>query len=180
MKNTPLYILRLAITLLLVTALVAAALAGVNAITKDRIAANKAAKIQEAIAQVLPGGAGAASETPVNTGIIKTLYQTASGYAVEVTPVGFNAEVTMMVGIAEGKVTGIAIVSHTETAGLGAVAAAQTAAGESFRNQFNGLSGVLAVDKDGGAVDSITGATITSRAVTSGVNAALEYVKNLG
>ena len=179
MKNTPLYILRLAVTLLLVTALVAAALAGVNAITKDRIAANKAAKIQEAIAQVLPGS-GTASETPVNAGIVKTLYQTASGYAVEVAPVGFSAEVTMMVGIAEGKVTGVAIVSHTETAGLGAVAAAKTAAGEAFRNQFSGLSGVLAVDKDGGSIDSITGATITSKAVTTGINAALEYVKSLG
>lgn len=180
MKSTPLYILRLAITLLLVTALVAAALAGVNTITVDRIAANKAAKLQQAITQVLPAGASSPTATAVNTGSVKTLYTTDAGYAVEVAPVGFSAEITMMVGIADGMVTGIAIVSHTETAGLGAVAAAQNAAGETFRNQFSGLSGSLAVDKDGGSVDSITGATITSRAVTDGINAALEFVKSLG
>lgn len=180
MKNTPMYILRLAVTLLLVTALVAAALAGVNYITKDLIAANKQAKLQQAIAQVLPEGASAPTQTAVNSGIVKTLYTTDAGYAVEVAPVGFSAEVTMMVGIADGKVTGVAIVSHTETAGLGAVAAAKTTAGETFRNQFIDLSGTLAVDKDGGTVDSITGATITSRAVTAGINAALEYIKNMG
>ena len=180
MKNTPLYILRLAVTLLLVTALVAAALAGINTLTKDRIAANKAEKLQKAISQVLPGGAAGAVATPVNAGIVKNLYTTDSGYAVEVAPAGFSAEITMMVGIVDGKVAGIAIVSHTETAGLGAIAAAQTAAGESFRGQFEGLSDSLSVDKDGGSIDSITGATITSRAVTAGVNAALEYVKSLG
>ena len=180
MKNTPMYILRLAVTLLLVTALVAAALASVNYITKDMIAANKQAKLQQAIAQVLPEGASNPKGTAVNAGIVKTLYTTDVGYAVEVAPVGFNAEITMMVGIADGNVTGIAVVSHTETAGLGAVAAAKNTAGETFRNQFVDLSGTLAVDKDGGTVDSITGATITSRAVTEGVNAALEYIKNMG
>lgn len=179
MKNTPMYILRLAATLLIITALVAAALSGINYITKDRIAANKQAKLLAAIEQVLPGAADP-TETAVNSGIVKTLYTTDKGYAVEVAPVGFSAELTMMVGIADGKVTGIAVVSHTETAGLGAVAAAKTAAGEAFRGQYEGLSGTLAVDKDGGTIDSLTGATITSKAVTEGVNAALEYVAALG
>ena len=180
MNSTPKYILRLALTLVLITSLVAAALAGVNAITKDRIAALKEAKIQEAITRVLPEGAGNAVATKVDSGIVKTLYTTGAGYAVEVVPAGFSAEITMMVGVVDGKVTGIAIVSHTETAGLGAVAAAENQAGDAFRNQFRGLFGVLAVDKDGGGIDSLTGATVTSRAVTEGVNAALEYVAGLG
>ena len=180
MNSTSKYILRLALTLVLITSLVAAALAGVNAITKDRIAALKEAKIQEAIARVLPEGAGEAVATKVDSGIVKTLYTTDAGYAVEVAPVGFSAEITMMVGVADGKITGIAIVSHTETAGLGAVAAAENQAGDAFRSQFQGLSGALAVDKDGGVIDSLTGATVTSRAVTEGVNAALEYVAGLG
>ena len=180
MKNTPMYILRLTLTLFLITALVAAALAGVNAITKDRIAALKAEKTQKAIAQVLPEGAGEATATAVDQGIVKTLYTTDLGYAVEVTPAGFSAEITMMVGVAEGKVTGIVIVSQTETAGLGAVAAAANSAGDAFRGQFVGLSGALAVDKDGGTIDSLTGATVTSRAITEGVNAALEYIASLG
>lgn len=180
MKNTPMYILRLTLTLFLITALVAAALAGVNAITKDRIAALKAEKTQKAIAQVLPEGAGEATATAVDQGIVKTLYTTDLGYAVEVAPAGFSAEITMMVGVAEGKVTGIVIVSQTETAGLGAVAAAANSAGDAFRGQFVGLSGALAVDKDGGTIDSLTGATVTSRAITEGVNAALEYIASLG
>ena len=75
---------------------------------------------------------------------------------------------------------GIDIISHTETAGLGAVAAADNAKGEYFRNQFGGQGGTLAVDKDGGTIEALTSATITSRAVVTGVNAALECVKNLG
>ena len=80
----------------------------------------------------------------------------------------------------ELKVTGISIIKHTETAGLGAVAAAGTPAGEAFRSQFVGASGSVAVTKDGGEMDAITGATITSRAICAGVNAALECVAKMG
>ena len=87
----------------------------------------------------------------------------------------------MMVGIDnDGKVLGISVVSQTETAGLGAVCAATTSAGENFRGQFVGMGGQVQVDKDGGEVDSITGATITSRAVCDGINAALNCVVNMG
>ena len=85
-----------------------------------------------------------------------------------------------MVGISnEGKVTGISIISHTETAGLGAVAAAENDKGQVFRDQFVGMSGHLAITKDGGDVDAITGATVTSRAITEGVNQALEFYEYL-
>ena len=73
--------------------------------------------------------------------------------------------------------TGISVISHTETPGLGAVAAANNAKGEAFRGQFVGQSGVLSV---GDQIDGMSGATITSKAVTTGVNAALEFVENLG
>ena len=180
-ESNALYIARLTLTLLLITALVAAALAGVNAVTADKIAQIQAEKTQKAIVEVLPIVLSAEPQvTQVNSGIIKTLYTTEVGYAVEVTPSGFDGEITMMVGIADGKVTGISIISHTETPGLGAVAAAESAKGEQFREQFAGQSGQMAVTKDGGTIDAITSATITSRAVTEGVNAALEYVKTLG
>ena len=87
----------------------------------------------------------------------------------------------MMVGVDKaGSVLGISIISHTETAGLGAVAAAGTPAGEAFRGQFVGTSGSVSVTKDGGQMDAITGATITSRAICVGVNAALEVVAKMG
>ena len=180
-ENMALYIGRLAITLLLITAVVAAALAGVNSVTAPVIAQLKAEKIQNAIEQVLPGGGESVAFTD-DTGWVSNVYKSDSGYAVEVTPTtGFNGAITMMVGIdTEGKILGISVVSQTETAGLGAVCAATTSAGEGFRGQFVGMGGEIKVDKDGGDVDAITGATITSRAICDGVNAALACVANQG
>ncbi|MBQ3193276.1 MAG: FMN-binding protein [Oscillospiraceae bacterium] len=178
-ESTVKYVLRLALTLLAITALVAAALAGVNSITAPAIAELTAQKTQEAIQAVLPGG-GEEVDFP-ETALVSKVYASETGYAVEVTPGGFDNTITMMVGVdTEGKVLGISIISHTETAGLGAVAAAGTPAGEAFRGQFVGQSGSVSVTKDGGAMDAITGATITSRAICVGVNAALECVANMG
>ncbi len=174
------YILRITLTLLLVAALVAAALAGVNAITRERIADIQAQKLQSAITQVLPD-AGELTEVAFTdeSGLVQTVYRAREGYAVEVATAGFGGTVTLMVGVQDGAVTGIAVVSHSETAGLGSVAAESSAKGEAFRSQFVGLSGQLAVTKDGGTVDAITSATVTSRAITQGVNAALAAVAAL-
>ena len=178
-ESTVKFVLRLALTLLAITAVVAICLAGVNKITAPAIEALNAQKTQEAIEKVLPGG-GEEIDFP-ETALVSTVYASDTGYAVEVTPGGFDNTITMMVGVdTEGKVLGISIISHTETAGLGAVAAAGTPAGEAFRNEFVGASGSVSVTKDGGEVDAITGATITSRAVCVGVNAALEVVEKLG
>ena len=180
-KSTPLYILRLTLTLFLIAACVAAALAGVNAITAPMIAKFNEQKTQAAIEAVLPGGGEKVENFTDSTGLVKAVYASENGYAIQVTPSGFDGEIDMMVGIdKEGKVIAIDIISHTETPGLGAVADADNAKGEAFRDQFAGLSGSLSVSKDGGTVDSITSATITSRAVVVGVNAALECAKHLG
>lgn len=180
-QNTALYILRLAATLLAITAVVAAALAGVNALTAPRIAALTEQKTQAAIEKVLPGGGEKLEAYTDATGLVKAVYASQTGYAVQVAPSGFDGEILMMVGVdTDGNVLGIDIISHTETAGLGAVAAADNAKGDAFRSQFVGLGDGLSVDKDGGQIDSLTSATITSRAVVTGVNAAVECVKNLG
>ena len=181
-ESMAMYILRLAGTLLLICAVTAGLLAGVNAVTEPIIAELNAAKTQEAIAKVLPGG----FDTEITdftdaTGLVSKIYKGENGYAVEVGPGGFDNTITMMVGVDnEGKVLGISVVSHTETAGLGAVAAAKTSAGEAFRGEFVGATGSVAVTKDGGEVEAITGATITSRAICVGVNAALDCVAGLG
>ena len=171
------YVLRLTVTLLLITGIVAAALAGVNAITKDAIAANQEKKTQDALAVVLPGVQGLSKQAvAADAGIVSEVYASGNHYAVKVLPGGFDGEITMMVGISEGKVTGISVISHTETPGLGAVAAADSAKGEAFRSQFAGGDEFTV----GGNVDAISGATITSKAVTTGVNAAVDFVENLG
>mgnify|MGYP002734868221 CR=1 FL=1 len=178
-ESTVKFVLRLAATLLIITAVVAVALAGVNMITAPAIEALNAKKTQEAIELVLPGG-GQETDFP-ETALVSKVYAGDAGYAVEVTPGGFDNTITMMVGVDKGgNVLGISIISHTETAGLGAVAAAGTPAGEAFRGQFVGASGSVAVTKDGGTMDAITGATITSRAICVGVNAALECVAAMG
>ncbi len=179
-ESTAKYVIRLAVTLLLITTAVAIALAGVNYITAPIIAQLQEEKLQEAINVVLPGG-GESVEFQDATGLVSAVYKSGSGYAVQVAPSGFDGEITMMVGVSpDGKVLGISVVSHTETAGLGAVAAANTSAGEAFRGQFAGVSGTVGVTKDGGQIDAITGATITSRAVCVGVEAALACVANFG
>ena len=179
-ENIVKYVIRLAGTLLAICFVVAAILAAVNSVTKPVIDQLEYEKTQQAIQAVLPGG-GDEVEFTDETGLVSVVYKGESGYAVQVAPSGFDGPITMMVGIDfEGNVLGISVISHTETAGLGAVAAATTSAGENFRAGFVGQSGSVAVTKDGGVIDSITGATITSRAVCAGVNAALDCVGSMG
>ena len=181
-ESTTKFVLRITLTLLVISVIVGAALALVNQITKPIIAKAEAEKIQKAISQVLPGGYDTViTDFTDATGLVSKVYKGANGYAVEVAPVGFDSAITMMVGIGpDGKVLGICVVSHTETAGLGAVAAGKGAASIAFRDQFMGVSGSVSVSKDGGTIDAITGATVTSRAVCAGVNAALACVAGLG
>ena len=182
-ENTVMYILRLTVTLLLICSVVALALAGVNTITKDKIAAIKAEKTQKAIAAVLPG-AGEVKEVTFTdaSGQVTKVYEAAGvGYAVEVAPSGFGGAITMMVGVSsEGKVLGISIISHAETPGLGAVAGAGTDKGVAFRDQFNGLVSGITIGDGDNQIDALSGATITSQAIVDGVNAALDCVKNMG
>ena len=181
-ESTVKYVLRLALTLFAIAGVVALALAAVNMVTAPAIEKLNAEKTQAAIEAVLPGGfdeeiTGYADAT----GLVSKVYKGANGYALEVKPGGFDNVITMMVGVDfDGNILGISVVSHTETAGLGAVAAAKTSAGEAFRGQFEGKSGSVTVSKDGGEIEAITGATITSRAICVGINAALDCVGGLG
>ena len=181
-ESNVMYVIRLALTLLIITSVVAAALAGVNSVTAPVIARKTQEKTQLAIQAVLPGGYDReVTDYADSTGLVSRVYQGQQGYAFEVTPAGFDNTITMMVGVdTAGKVLGISIISHTETAGLGAVAAMDTPAGQQFRSQFEGASGEVKVTKDGGTVEAITGATITSRAICDGVNAALKCMEALG
>ena len=91
------------------------------------------------------------------------------GYVFTTAAKGYGGDVEIMTGVdAEGKITGISILSIEETPGLG-----MNAKKDSFKDQYKGKSGELAVNKDGGEIVAITSATITSRAVTSAVNQAL-------
>ncbi len=176
------YVMRLTLTLLLISATVAALLSVVNKITEPIIARANAEKTQRAIAAVLPGGYDEEiTDYTDSSGLVSKVYKGKNGYALKVTPVGFDGPISLMVGVDfSGKVLGISVVSHSESAGLGAIIASSTSAGEAFRNQFIGQLGPVLVSKDGGTIDAITNATITSRAICDGVNAALSCVAGLG
>ena len=91
---------------------------------------------------------------------------------------GYGGTVTVMVGFdTDGEITGTTVLSHAETPGLGAKMTE-----ESFREQFVGMTvdDRLQVAKDGGRVDAITAATITSRAFCDAVNRAWAAVQAAG
>ena len=165
--------------LLLVAAVVALVLGGVNLLTEDTIARNNQEKVEKAMQAVLPAESYEQLEAPEG---IDALYEAADGgWVVQVTKSGSQGNVTMMVGVDESLAcTGISITASSETAGLGAIASQQSNAGEAFRSQFVGQTGTVAVTKDGGTINALTGATITSRAVSAGVTAALDACASLG
>ena len=168
---------RLVITLLAICAVCSLCLGLVNAVTSGPIKAAEQAKTEAAMAEVLP--ADSYEEIPYLTDgtIVTKVYQAGDqGYVVQVSPSGFGGVIDMMVGVdLNGTCTGVSIISMSETAGLGA-----NASKEEFRAQFVGQTGSVAVTKDGGTIDALTGATITSRAVSDGVTAALDAVATLG
>ena len=182
-ESTFKFVLRLALTLLVISAVTAGLLAYVNSITAPMIANVNKQKQIDAMSAVVPDAdtAQLVEYTDPN-GVILEVYKTASAYAIKVAaPGGFGGNIEMMVGVSQdGEVLGISVISHAETAGLGAIAADKTEKGEAFRAQFAGQTGTVTVSKDGGTIEAITGATISSRAVCNGVNAAVDYVKNAG
>lgn len=177
-KNPALEMVRLTVTLFAIAAVCALLLGLMNAGTKDRIAAVEQAKKEAAMAAVL----SAENYTPVaytgSDATIDKVYRAGdAGYVIQVSPAGsFGGGLTIMVGVSSsGTVSGVEIVKSSETSGLGA-----NAKKPAFREQFIGLSGTVAVTKDGGTIDALTGATITSRAVSNGVTSALAAAASLG
>lgn len=101
-----------------------------------------------------------------------------AGYVVNVLSKGYGGDIAIIVGMdTEQKITGVVISSHNETAGLGANAVKET-----FRDQYKGKTNpVLSKDEPDSdqAIDALAGATITSRAVTTGVDAIVNLVNKL-
>lgn len=176
-KESTLYVVKICSVLLVITMCVAFLLSFVNAITKDVIAANEAAKIAKALGGLFPDAA-----TPVATLVegdfgkdVNGFYEvkdgeTLKGYYADVSPVGFKGAVNLMVGLdVDGKVVGVKIISHGETVGIG-----DRIENDEFLNNFIGKEGAL-----NGSVDTISGATYSSRAVVNGVDAALAAFKTM-
>ncbi len=179
-------ILRFGGILLLVSVVAAAGLAAVYQVTKPRIEEQKKRELQNALGAAIPGAdpnairqvteAGGkilyykGFDSPDTTGLI--------GYAFIASGIGYSSTIETMVGVdSTGKIIGIKVLAQGETPGLG-TKVQEVRYGEKepwFPQQFLGRNvSKLAIDKDGGEIKSITGATISSRAVTKSIVAAYE------
>ena len=164
------FILGIALKLLIISAVTALLLAGVNALTAPRIAENNELEKKNAIAAIFPSSDDC-QLTDISADSVELVYLVLKdgdllGYAASVSAMGFGGEIELMVGVtAEGTIKGIKVVSHSETPGLGS-----RVDDEGYLSQYAGLGGNLSIGSD---VDAITGSTISSKAVLRGVNAAL-------
>ena len=161
------------------------ALAVANKLTEDKIAAAKAAALQEAIKKVAPefDNDPSAEQYRAATadGDSLTIYPAKKGgklvgAAVETnTKKGFGGEIRIMVGFdADQKIVNYSVLEHNETPGLGSKMEEwfRTDKGKQSVLGRDMKGGALKVSKDGGEVDAITAATISSRAFLDAINRA--------
>jgi len=165
------------LSLVIISVVAAGALAGVYLLTLHTINAQKAAKQQAAILAVLPAGVEVGEAEEVNGLTVYKAYNNGAfaGAAVQTQEDGFGGPQKIMVGFdAEGKVINYEILEHQETPGLGdhivewfknADKPGQNIIGRQAKEGFS-------VSKDGGDVDAITAATISSRAFLTAINKA--------
>ncbi len=101
---------------------------------------------------------------------IVSVHRGENGFVIETVTNGYVDEIRMLIGVSnDGKVTGLVVRESHETFGLGAQALTDT----DFLAQFLNTSGEAEV---GSTVDALTGATVTSKAITRAVNSAVAYV----
>lgn len=168
---------QLTITLCIICAVCALLLGLTNMVTADKIEAITEQKTISAMQSVLPADNYEKVDYSGDDATVLAVNKAGdAGYVVEVGPTGFGGVIDMVVGVKDdGTISGISFISMSETSGLG-----QNAKKETFYGQFTGGSGPFSVTKDGGTINALTGATITSRAVCRGVNSALTAVQSLG
>lgn len=170
----------LVIVLFAICAVTALLLGLTNMVTAPYIAANNEKTTQEAMAKVLPADSYTEVTDQYAGGdpTVLNVYDAGdAGYVVQVKPAtSFSGNLTVMVGVgADGACTGISITSSGETSGLGS-----NASKPAFADQFVGKTGEVKVTKDGGEINAITGATITSRGVSEAVTSAIAAAASMG
>ena len=182
---------KLGLNLLIISAVAALSLALTNSVTSSTIAQRNEQANAEARKLVLESAQDFEEVKDVKTdnskGVeVSEIYEAKDasgntvGYTLKVLPSGYGGTIELMVGIdsAKGQVSGINVVSNSETAGLGA-----KSTDPEFSDQYKGKPlEELSVLKNGTPGDTeikaISGATITSTAVTNGVDAAIEVYNN--
>lgn len=173
-----------------VTLVASAAVGGVYLLTQEPIALAQNAKVNAAIAEVMPpfenqpvleATAQEIDGETVKVYPAKDASGALLGYAVETfSKNGFGGRVDLMVGfLKDGSIKDISVIGHAETPGLGDKIEKSKS---TFSVQFEGKNPAdfkLAVRKDGGDVDAITASTITSRAYAEAVQRAYTIFQSL-
>ena len=182
MKST---LINMVVVLFTITLIASAGVGAVNMITEEPIAAAKAAATQAALGQVLPAfEATEAEELTIDEMPIKVHTAKSGeaivGYAVEtMTKSGFSGVVKLMVGfLPDGTINNVNVLQQAETPGLGTKMCDE---GNPLLAGVKGqqATGTFKVKKDGGEVDALTAATISSRAYLDAVNRACVAMMNV-
>lgn len=173
--------LKLGGILFLITAICVGILGVVNQITAPIIAANEVKSEDEAMKALVTDAESFITLEKTDSEVVKKVCiakqgNKTVGYVLRMEPNGYGGPIKMLIGLDEAcQVKGIRILEHAETPGFGA-----NAEKESFKGQFVDRQTPLEVSKgepSENQIQAITGATITSSAITEAVNAASEYVK---
>ncbi len=170
-------IVKLTLILFLVSAIVAGILGLTNMVTEEPIKLYNEKKTAEAYSAVMDFNKYDAVDYKGDGTVTKVCKTDTGNWIVEAEVSGSQGMITVAVGVnADLTCNGISIISSSETSGLGS-----KASNAEFKDQFIGISADQAkVTKDGGVINAITGATITSRAVCTAVDAAIAAVSTLG
>lgn len=188
-------IIKLGLILLLITSISAVVLGLSNNLTQGKIEEAENSVSEEARMAVLPeadkfeeeNSDKIDKEVKENPNILEVYkgindQDEVIGYAIKTASSGYGGDVEVITGIStEGTITGMNVVNHQETPGLGA-----NATSEEFQERFSGVSATEEVEivkteaQSENEVQALTGATITSDAVGNSVNMARElYIENL-
>ena len=171
-NNSTAEIIMIGVKLLLICAIVAGVVSFVYSLTAEQYEKNIQVTKNAAIGEIFGLEAPTCKEIAKGDTTVYTVYNgdTLIGYCVESASAGFGGDVALMVGYgADRTLLGVSVIAHSETPGLGAKVNEPA-----FLDQFKGQSGALMIGDD---VDAISGATISSRAVTNAVNLATEALE---
>ncbi len=173
------------ISLFLICTIVTLLLAGTNAITAPMIEKLQIETENKTKAAVLSDAQEfSEAKTVALNGVDYTYYEgfdeskAIVGYVFTTSAKGYGGDIVTMVGVkADGTVAGMDFLSISETAGLG-----MNADKDDFKSQFIGKIGDIGLNKNEPAeneIQALTGATITSKAVTEAVNIALDLFEEV-
>ena len=197
MKIEGKFILKVAGTLTAISLVVAALLGFTNQLTYPNITAINKANTEAALAAVVTSADSTFESLDVTDdvfaagkaqgGKVTEAYEVkaggeTAGYAFKVVASGSQGDIEMIVGVdTDLAVTGVSIVSNSETSGIGSKVMSNmaTAKGVGVLDQFVGMSGAGSIAV-GTNVDAISGATVSSKGVTKGVNTALAAAEAIG